>query len=519
MVIRQARRLREDLDDRLATVFPHHLQAPDDGCGGRPECADRPIRCEGILFPHVVAGGSHRTKDFIRCFEVAASVDLNQFRLWYSQAGTPELVVKGRYSEAKRTFTLEVEQIVPATPGQPHKKPMHIPLTLGLVGTQGADLPLRLDGAALPDGVVHVRRRKEAFRFHDVTERPVPSLLRGYSAPVRLTTNTSEKDLLFLLAHDSDAFNRWQAAYGCAMRRLTASYTALRNGTDSEEDRDIRPFAEALGRVISDETLEAAYRAQLLELPGESDLAMALGADVDPDAVHQAREAMRRALARLLAPQLEGLYEAFRPNAPYSPDAKSAGRRALRNAALALVAAPGDAAAAKRVAVHYEAADNMTDMMAALGIVIHIDHAERARLLDDFKHRFKADALVLDKWYGLEAASTLPGTVERVAELSRGQAFSPHNPNRVRALLGTFATANPTRFHRADGAGYRLIGDHVVGLDQINPQLAARLLGAFKNWRMMETPRRKAAEAVLREVAETERLSADVIEIAQRSLD
>ena len=464
-------------------------------------------------------GEAATVENFIRCFEDAAAVDLNQFRLWYSQAGTPELVVKGRYSAAKRTFTLEVEQIVPATPGQPHKKPMHIPLTLGLVGSRGVDLPLKLNGTAVADGILHVRKRKETFRFDDVSERPVPSLLRGFSAPVQLTTNTGEKDLLFLLAHDSDAFNRWQAAYGCAIRRLAASYAALRDGSDREENRDIHPFAEALGRVVTDETLEAAYRAQLLELPGESDLAMALGADVDPDAVHVAREAMRGALARLLAPQLESLYEAFKPNAPYSPDAESAGRRALRNAALALLAAPADAAAAERVAAHYEAADNMTDMMAALGIITHIDHAERARLLDDFRRRFKGDALVLDKWYCLEAASTLPGTIERVVELSRDKAFSPYNPNRVRALLGTFATANQTGFHRADGAGYRLIGSHAVDLDHINPQLAARLLGAFKNWKIMEPLRRKTAEAALRQVAETEGLSADVIEIAQRSLD
>jgi aminopeptidase N len=464
-------------------------------------------------------GEAATVEDFIRCFEAAASVDLKQFRLWYSQAGTPELVVKGRYSAAKRTFSLEVEQIVPATPGQPRKKVMHIPLALGLVGARGVDLPLSLDGAAVPDGILHVRKRKETFRFHDVAERPVPSLLRGFSAPVRLTTNTDETDLLFLLAHDSDAFNRWQAAYGCAMRRLTASYAALRDSAAAEKEQDIGLFAEALGRVVADQTLDAAYRAQLLELPGESDVAMALGSDVDPDAVHQAREAMRRALAGLLAPQLEAAYNAFRPNAPYSPDAKSTGRRALRNAALALMAAPGDATAAERVAAHYRAADNMTDMMAALNVITHIDHAHRTRLLDDFRRRFKANALVLDKWYGLEAASTLPGTIERVAELAKEKTFSPYNPNRVRALLGTFASANPTGLHRADGAGYRLIGRHVVGLDRINPQLAARLLGTFKNWKMMEPGRRKAAEGTLREVAGTKALSPDVLEIAQRSLE
>jgi aminopeptidase N len=303
------------------------------------------------------------------------------------------------------------------------------------------------------------------------------------------------------------------------MRRLTGSYAALRDGADAGMEQDTGDFAEALGRVVADETLDAAYRAQLLELPGESDLAMAVGSDVDPDAVHQAREAMRRALADRLAPRLEAAYDAFRPNVPYSPDAKSAGRRALRNAALALMAAPGDATAAERVAAHYQAADNMTDMMAALNVITHIDHAHRARLLDDFRRRFKANALVLDKWYGLEAASTLPGAIERVAELAKEKAFSPYNPNRVRALLGIFASANPTGFHRADGAGYRLIGEHVVGLDRINPQLAARLLGTFKNWKMMEPTRRTAAEAALREVARTKGLSPDVLEIAQRSLD
>ena len=462
-------------------------------------------------------GQAATVEDFIRCFESACGADLGQFRLWYSQAGTPELVAKSRHDARSGTFVLEFEQIVPPTPGQPRKRVMDIPVRLGLVGPDGADLPLVLEsGEEVGGGILHIRKRREKFRFTGVKARPVPSLLRGFSAPVRVTSNASDEDLLFLLANDRDLFNRWQAANGYAMRYLTEACRALGTG---KEPGNARAYAGALGAALGDDSLEPAFRALLIELPSEMDLHMAIGADVDPDRVRAAREWLRRELSSQLADQLEGIYHGQQPEGPYSPDAQAAGQRALRNGALALLAAPGDAAAAERIAAHYASADNMTDMSAALSLITHIDDPRRGDLLASFFDRFRADALVVDKWLALHAVSSLPGSARRIEALMKEDLFSLANPNRVRALIGSFALLNATGFHAADGSGYRLVADCVIAVDQINPQVAARLLGAFRNWRMMEPGRAKKAETELRRVTATSGLSRDVTEIARRSLD
>jgi aminopeptidase N len=462
-------------------------------------------------------GEAATVEDFIRCFEEAAAVDLGQFRLWYSQAGTPELVVKSHFDAAAKCFTLEVEQIVPPTPGQPRKQPTHIPLRLGLVGKDGTDLALKLaDGTEIDGDLLHIRKRRESFRFAGVAARPVPSLLRGFSAPVRVTSNASDDDLLFLLAHDGDRFNRWQAAHGYATRRLLAACALIRKG---KAPGVAEAFTAALETALGDDSLEPAFRSQLLDIPPEADLHMAIGHDVDPDIVHEARNWLKGELAGRLDGLLRQIYANERPEGPYSPDAEAAGKRALRNAALGLLATTGDDDAARLVASHYDGADNMTDMAAALAIITHIDHEERARLLGAFFDRFKGDSLVVDKWLALNAISSLPGAAARVSGLMELDLFSLNNPNRVRALAGSFAMLNATGFHAADGAGYELIADTVIALDPINPQVAARTLGAFRNWRMMEPKRRAMAEKELRRVAERDDLSRDTGEIARRSID
>jgi aminopeptidase N len=342
----------------------------------------------------------------------------------------------------------------------------------------------------------------------------VPSLLRGFSAPVRLEAGLSEDDLLVLFRHDSDPFNRWQAAQSYAMRLLLRSVEALARQQRPIEDTR---FADALGELVAS-SADHAFAAQVLSLPGEADLAREIGTDIDPDTVFDARRALRQALGRRLASVLGACHADLDSKAPYSPDAASAGRRALRNAALDLLAA-GDLATGERLALRqFERCDNMTDKIAALQTLSLTRGSAREAALERFAADFRHDPLVLDKWFALQAAIPEADTLDRVLRLMTLPAFAMSNPNRVRALIGTFAQANLSQFHRADGAGYAFVGDMVTRLDAANPQVAARLLGAFKTWRSLEPRRRALAQAELTKIAARNNLSPDVADIVTRAL-
>ncbi|MGA0561238.1 aminopeptidase N [Ancylobacter sp. VNQ12] len=461
-------------------------------------------------------GQAATIEQFLACFADANGADLTQFALWYAQSGTPELDVRGTWDEATRSFRLDVEQKLPPTPGQSDKQPMVIPLALGLVGPDGTDLPLNLDdGSNTERGVLVVSQRKHSFVFRDVDVRPVPSLNRGFAAPVKLTSNLSTPDLVFLARHDSDPFNRFDATQSIALAYLVAATRAQQAGASAPS---AAPLVEALEATLTDPSLDPAFVAQVLSLPSETDIAREIGRDVDPDAIHAARRALRGTLGEALRPELETAYSRLRPAGVYAPDATSAGGRALRNAGLDLLAATGSGADIARVVTHFETADNMTDRFSALSVLAHGAPAEREAALAAFYERFKGDPLVVDKWLALQAQIAEPGTLERVRGLTGHTAFAMTNPNRVRALIGTFSAANQTQFHRADGDGYRFVADTVLALDPRNPQLAARLLGAFKSWRALEIRRRTLAETELRRVAETSGLSPDVADIVARTL-
>src|SRR6266851_242549 len=461
-------------------------------------------------------GEAATIEQFVQCFADVAGVDLGQFMLWYSQAGTPEVVATGGYDARGRTYRLELAQTVPATPGQPLKEPMAIPLALGLVGRDGRDLPLKLaDGRAIERGVLTLTKAAETFVFGDIGEPPVPSLNRGFSAPIKLVANVSADELRFLTAHDRDPFNRWQALQTLATRLLLDNVAALRAGGAPREGGDL---AAALGAILTDGALEPAYVALMLALPGEADLAREIGRDVDPDAIFAARAALRAFLGEKLAGPLFDHYRRLSESGPYSPDAVSAGRRALRNACLDLLAATRRGDAIALAARQYQAADNMTDRMAALATLSLHDVPERAAALHDFYARHADDPLIVDKWLTLQAAIPEPATLDRVKALTAHPAFSFANPNRVRALINAFAFANQKEFNRADGAGYEFIADTVLKLDPRNPQLAARLLSALKSWRVLEAGRRALAQAALRRVAGEPSLSRDSSDIVQRAL-
>ncbi|HVY59376.1 MAG TPA: aminopeptidase N [Xanthobacteraceae bacterium] len=461
-------------------------------------------------------GQAATIEQFVQCFADATSTDLGQFMRWYSQAGTPEVAVTARYDAKAKSLSLEIAQVLPPTPGQPTKEPQVIPLVMGLVGPHGRDLPLRLaDGGTLPRGVLTLSKPAETFVFTGLDHRPVPSLNRGFSAPIRLSVNYSEDDLRFLAAHDPDPFNRWQAVQTLATALLVGNVGLLRRG---EAPRDDEGLLAALGAVLADPAHEPAFMALTLTPPSETDVAREIGRDVDPNAIFAARSRLRTSIGLQLGQALRETHRRMSDEAPYSPDAASAGRRALKNTCLDLLAAGGGAAAIALAARQYQSADNMTDRMAALSTLSLHNVPERQAAIDDFYRRYEADPLVIDKWFALQAAIPEPATLARVRDLTEHPAFSFANPNRIRALVGSFAQANQTQFNRADGEGYRFLADVVRRLDPKNPQVAARLLTAFRSWRALEPTRRALAEGVLREIAAAPSLSRDVKDIVDRSL-
>jgi len=461
-------------------------------------------------------GEAATVEQFIKCFADASRRDLTQFMRWYSQAGTPEVTTRGHYDATRRTFTLSCTQTVPPTPGQPIKEPMVIPLSLGLVGKDGRDLPLKLSAnGATSDAVVVLNDAAATFELVDVDERPVLSINRGFSAPIKLVNGLSADDLAFLAAHDSDPFNRWQAVQSISMRLLVDNVAALRAGRTTRIDDQL---IGALASIISDPVLEPAFIALALIPPGEGDIAREIGRDIDPDLIFQARSAFRGAVGERLRAPLTTVYDQMRLPGGYSPDATSAGRRALRNVAADLLAATGQPADIARASRQYETADNMTDRMAALGTLCLHNTPKRIQALDNFYARYASDALVVDKWFSLQATIPRPETLEKVRNLTTHPAFSFANPNRIRALIGAFAQGNATQFNRADGAGYNFIADTVLALDPKNPQVSARLATAFRTWRTLEPGRRAKAEAALARVKSNPGISRDLADIVERAL-
>jgi aminopeptidase N len=460
-------------------------------------------------------GEAVTVEDFVDAMADASGRDLSQFMLWYTQSGTPELACSLDYDPHAKTARLAVSQVIPPTPGQTKKEPMLIPLKVGLIGANGDQLPLKLSGGApLSDGMVEVTEREQVFEFRDVPSPPTPSLLQGFSAPVRLTSSLDPDQIEFLMMHDSDPFNRWQAAQTYAVNLLTA---AARGNEAMVRGKEAARLAQALGATAGDETLQAAYRAEFLKLPSEADIARELARDVDTDAVHEARETLRATIGKEIRQRLTELYALTAPTGPYSPDPSSAGLRALRNATLDLLVATGDPSEVTRAERHYREAANMTDAITALSILSHVEGPTRDQALDDFYARWQDEPLVLDKWFAVQARAARPDAVETVEALLAHPKFSLKNPNRIRALIGSFVHGNPTGFNRADGAGYRLLGAQALDIDRFNPHVAARLLGAFESWRTLEPGRQARAKAVLEDLA-SKSLSTDSYEIVTKTL-
>jgi aminopeptidase N len=421
-------------------------------------------------------------------------------------------VASGRHDAAKQTYRLDLSQSTKPTPGQPTKQPMVVPVVIGLVGAQG-DLPLALENGSDFSGVAVLSQASLSLTFANVKARPVPSLLRGFSAPVRMDVDLSDDDLLTLFARDSDPFNRWQSAQTVALRALVRATEAATSGAPPSFPSML---IETLGRFIEvDARRDPAFAAQVLSLPSEGDIAREIGINVDPDAIMAARDALRRSISKSLRPSLDKLHTDLTAMGPYQPDAASSGRRALRNETLSMIVAGGEGFELAMQA--YRHADNLTDRLAALSALCRKSGQERENALGAFEQLYASEPLVLDKWFAIQASIAETQTLERVTQLMTHPAFDLTNPNRARSLIGAF-TANSTQFHRADGAGYDFVAGIVLKLDQHNPQIAARIMGGFKTWRMMEPVRMANAKAALMHVSVQKGISRDLADILERAL-
>lgn len=461
--------------------------------------------------------------DFVNALEEASGRDLSQFRRWYEQAGTPQLDIDGKYDADARTYTLTVRQAIPATPGQSQKQPMHIPLALALLGEAGA-LRLQLAGRA-PDVersdntelVLDVTQAEQRFTFVDIPEQPVPSLLRGFSAPVKWHFPYSRDELMFLMSRDSDGFCRWDAGQQLALAALDDMIAAQQRGEAMSLDARM---IEAFATLLADTQLDPAMVALMLTLPSEAYLAEVREV-ADVAAIHAARQAARLQIARALREPMLQTYERLRngTQVPYAASAAQIAQRSLKNTCLAYLMLLEQSDIVALCVEQFETATNMTDRMAALvALVNSTQQVEKRRALEQFYVRWQHEALVVNQWFQVQATATLPGTLEVVEALMQHPAFDIKNPNKVRALIGAFAANNAVNFHRVDGAGYRFLADQIILLNGLNPQIAARQLAPLSKWKKYPPAAQQLMIAELRRIAAAPNLSRDVYEVVSKSL-
>ncbi len=455
--------------------------------------------------------------DFVAAMQDASGVDLSRFKRWYSQAGTPVVAVHESWNAAAQTYTLTLAQHTLPTPGQPFKEPFHIPFAVGLLDASGRDIPLRLAGEAAPVGTTRVLdlfEARQSFTFAGIDAQPVPSLLRGCSAPVIIHFDYSADQLAFLAAHDSDPVNRWNAVQSTHASAIVSLATARRAGHPMQVPAAMLDMVRML---LADATGDPALLALALTLPDAGYVA-ALEDVIDVDGIAAAHRFLRRELALQLRDAFTHRFEARRVRAPYAPTPDQTGARKLANTCLAYLGTIDDEASRALAVAHFDAADNMTDTMGALDALRDTTSAEREQLFKRFEDKWREEPLVLDKWFSLEALAWRGGTLERIRNLLAHPRFNARNPNRVRALVGAFALRNFEQFNAVDGSGYAFAADQVLALDGTNPQIAAAVAGAFNLWKRFPEPRRGLMEAAMQRVAAAPGLSPDVTEVVTRTL-
>jgi aminopeptidase N len=462
-------------------------------------------------------GQAVTTDDFLAAMSDANGADLSQFQRWYSQAGTPLLDARSVYDESTRELRLHVHQFCPDTPGQTGKQPFLIPLQVGLLGPDGQDLPLQLAGEEIPCGTsrtLQVTAAEQQFVFVNLPVAPVPSLLRGFSAPVKISYPYSRQELAFLFAHDSDAFNRWEAGQRLATEVLLEMIAESARGGQPQAPAD---FLAAFRTALTDRSADPALLALALSLPGEMELAEAMTI-ADPGAIHHARQTLRNSLALELYGEFTAAMVAMQDHGLYSLEPMAIGRRSLKNLCLGYLALLDKREIQQVCFDQFIDANNMTDRLAALTYLVHNHLPKWEEALAAFYHQFEEDPLVVDKWFTLQSTSPQPETLARVRELMGHPAFTMLNPNRVRALVGAFAHGNPALFHDLSGAGYAFVTDRVLELDPLNPQVAARMMAPLSRWRRYDSDRQTLMRQQLERLRAQAGLSSDVGEIVQKSL-
>jgi aminopeptidase N len=456
-------------------------------------------------------GHATTVEAFIQCFSEASGRDLSDFFAWYEQAGTPRVSLEGRYDEDAQTLEVTFTQNTPPTTGQDAKRPLPIPVTLGLLDQEGRTLAFERDGRAVDETVVVVDAATTKVTLTGVDRMPVVSALRGFSAPVVLKTDARPADRYLQLAADPDLFNRWEAGQDLAADLILCRAAGKPNEVGEER------YADAVGRALVDQASDPAFKALLLALPAETDLAL-MRQPVDPAALHAARDALRLRLALHLNAELRRLHTGLQDLGEFSPDAAGAGRRALRNAALELMAANPRNDIADIADGHYRAAANMTDAIGGLNALMLIGGTMYEEALADFYARWKDEPLVIDKWFALQARDPSETALGRILGLTAHPAFDQKNPNRLRALVSSFANFNPARFHDPSGAGYRFLADQIIAVDRFNPMTAARLVDPLGGWKRLVPGLGQLMKAELERIVAVEGLSKNVYELATRAL-
>ena len=454
--------------------------------------------------------------DFLAAMADANDADLQKFGRWYGQSGTPEVTARGSYDANAKTFTLDLEQRTPPTNDQTDKQLLVIPVAVGLISKNGAELPLQLSADDSPPGnsrLLVLEEAQQSFVFEGVGERPIPSLLREFSAPVKLEYPYSSSELAVLMAHDSDAFVRWEAAQLLAQREILANVERLAEGSGPVMSPEI---AEAFAALLADVESDPALVAEALILPGEDYLAEQM-AVVDVDGIHSARKFVKSGLARTLQGAFASRYASMSDDRPYSKSPASMARRSLRNTCLSYLLETDSGAALAEAQL--SSSDNMTDTLAALQGLVWVEAPVAEAVLQAFEERWRDDALVMDKWFSIQASIPGKRTVERVRKLLDHPGFSIAKPNKVRSVIGVFSMMNPTGFHAADGSGYRLIADQIIALDALNPQVAARMAAAFNPWTRYDDRRQSLMKSELERISALDGLSPDVSEIIHNALD
>lgn len=456
--------------------------------------------------------------DFVKAMEDANGVDLTLFKRWYSQAGTPTVQVESQYNPTDNTFELRFKQSTGPTPGQETKLPLHIPVALGLLGPDGNDLPLTLaDGRKLDaeNPVIELTEAEQTFTFTNIDQAPVASLFRGFSAPVRVEYSQSKSELLFLMANDSDGFNRWNACQKRVIDSVTQLMADYGQDKTTELDSDL---LEAFRSLLTNPELDLAMVAKMLELPSQQFMAELLPKPVQVDAIYFGLNTLKKQLAEGLKPELSAVLERIPLATEYAFNGEEMAKRSIRNVCLSYLMALEEDAATQLCVQQYHNACNMTDQLAAFRCIVHSNRPEKTALIEDFYSKWENEALVVDQWFMVQASAPQPDTLQNVKQLMRHDAFEMTNPNKIRALVGAFCNNNPVNFHAADGSGYAFLVDQIIELNKINPQIASRMATILTRWANYDAGRADQIKQQLSRI-QKEKLSPDVYEVVTKALN